>query len=262
MLDAEINAMRAHVRAGMSPEDEWEEYIEKRAEKRVGLQLYPELGLAVQPVSGVMWAGAPKEYEAFYRVFNTERIGRAVAQVQADPSIKRMVFRFNTPGGYVTGVPEAASMIAGLPQRRKDMAVAGYIEGMCCSAGTWVSAAVPVLKSAPSATVGSVGVYNAVWDTSRAYQEAGVEPVLAVDGKYKAMGFPGVPVSDDQRAWLKAGVMETSAEFKGWMRERRPEISDDSMEGQTFQARRAPAGFHDGTEFDHFDQFLAALLGL
>ncbi len=261
-LEACIAASFPQVSHAADDMDAFERFVKQKADKRVGLRVYPKLGLAVQPVSGVLMAGAPTVYEAFYGVMDTARISRAAATVLADASIKYLVLDFATPGGYVTGVAEAASALQNLPGLRKGVAVLGFVSSQCCSAGEWIAAGAQVKKAAPSSTNGSIGVFNYLVDTSRMYSEMGVDVHLVTDGKYKAMGMDGVKVTDDQKAHLRAGVMETSAEFKGYMRARRPGISDETMQGQTFTARKSPTGIHDGTEYDTLEEFIASLLSL
>jgi ClpP class serine protease len=261
-LESQIAASPPQTPRASDDLDEWERYCQKKADKRVGLRLYPQLGLAVQPVSGVLMQGASRMWEAFFGVMNTARISRAAATVLALPDIKYFVLDFATPGGYVTGVAEAATALQNIPAVRKDVAVIGFTGSQCCSAGEWIAAGCQLKKAAPSSTNGSIGVFNYLVDSHRMYEEAGYDVILVTDGKYKAMGMPGVKVSDDQKALLKAGVMETSAEFKGYLRTRRPGISDETMQGQTFTAKKAPAGIHDGTEFDNLEELIAAVCGV
>jgi ClpP class serine protease len=229
----------------------------KETEKRCGLQKFPGLGIAVQPVCGVMAAGASRIAECC-GMFNTERIGRACREVAADAQMQVMILAFESPGGYTAGVEEAAAAVQALPAMRKGLAVIGYTARLCASAAEWVSFACERHYAAPSATLGSIGIIASITDSSRAFREAGLERFVATDGKYKDMGMPGVPVRDEHKAFLTAGVMETSAAFKGYLRSRRG-ITDEAMQGQTFPARKAPAGFCDGTQFESLEELMAVI---
>lgn len=245
-------------RAGMfDSEDGEDNWLTKEVEKRCGLKRYPQLGLAILPVSGVMAAGASKIAE-YCGMYNTDRIGRACAAVAADAQINAVVLAMETPGGYTAGVEEAAAAVQALPAMRKGLAVIAYTARVCASAGEWVAAGAQVHYSAPSATRGSIGIIASLTDSSRAWREGGMERYVATDGKYKAMGMPGVPVTDEQKAWLLQGVMDTSAVFKGYLRERRG-IPEEALQGQTFMAKKAPAGFCDGTQFHDIEELMAVL---
>lgn len=236
----------------------WEEEVQRISEERCGLRRYAELGLAVQPVRGVMCAGASRLSEC-YGMFNTERIARVCRTVAADAQIRALVLEFDSPGGYVSGVEEAAAAVQSLPAMRKGLAVIGYTARLCASAAAWLSAACEQHFAAPSATLGSIGIINSITDSSRAWKDEGLDRTVFTDGKYKALGMPGVPVTEEHKAHLAAGVAESSAAFKGYLRARRPGISDEAMQGQTFQARRAPAGFCDGTQFSDLEELLAVI---
>jgi len=58
-------------------------------------------------------------------------------------------------------------------------------------------------------------------------------------GKFKGMGTPGVPLSEEQRALLQADVEEIAADFKEAVLARGRRIPDEAMEGQSFSARKA-----------------------
>ena len=238
---------------GEDPED----WIYRESEKRCGLQKFPALGIAVQPVRGVMSAGASRLSE-YCGMFNTERIAAACREVMTDGQIDTVIFDIESPGGYTTGVEEAAAAVQSLPSLRKGLAVIAFSGRLCCSAAEWVAAGCEAHYSAPSATRGSVGVIASITDSSRAWRDEGLDRFVATDGKYKDMGMPGVPVREEHKAFLTAGVMETSAVFKAYLRSRRG-ISNEGMQGQTFTARKAPAGFCDGTQFGSLEELMAII---
>jgi len=238
--------------------DDPEDWLYRETEKRCGLRRYPQIGVAVQPVRGVMSAGASRVAE-YCGMFNTDRIGAAARTVAADAQIGVLILEFESPGGYTAGVEEAAAAVQSLPSLRKGLAVIGFTGRLCASAAAWLAAACEQHYAAPSATLGSIGIIASITDSSRAWREEGLERFVATDGKYKDMGMPGIPVRDEHKAFLTAGVTETSAAFKGYLRARRPGISEEAMQGQTFTARKAPAGFHDGTQFASIEELMAVI---
>lgn len=242
-------------RAAAGDEEDW---LNREVEKRCGLIRYPELGIAVQPVRGVMAAGASKVAE-YWGLFNTDRIGRACRTVAADAQIGTLILAIESPGGYVSGTEEAAAAVQSLPSMRKGLSAIGYTGRLCCSAAEWIAFACEQMFAAPSATMGNIGIINSITDSSRAWKDEGMDRTVFTDGKYKALGMPGVPVTDEHKAFLAAGVAETSAVFKGYLRARRPGISEDALQGQSFTARKAPAGFHDGTQFSDLEELMAVI---
>ena len=232
-------------------------WLREEVEATWGLRRYPELGCAIQPVRGVMCPGANRWAE-WCGMFNTDRIGLACRTIAADPMIDVLILEMETPGGYTSGCEEAAAAVQSLPALKKGATVLAWTGRLCASAGAWIAAAAEKHYAAPSATLGSIGTIATLTDSSRAWREMGLDRFVATDGKYKAMGMAGVPITDDHKQLIQQGVMETSATFKGYLRERRG-IADDDMQGQTFVAKKAPPGLHDGTQFSSLEELLAVV---
>lgn len=233
-------------------------WLKDQVEQTCGLRLYPALGIAVQPVTGVIMAGCSIIAEYCCGMFNGERIQRSAAAIVANTQIHTFILAMATPGGYISGVEEAAAAVQAMPSQRKGLATIAYTQRLCASAGEWIAAGAELHYSAPSATRGSVGVIDAITDSTRAFQDAGLFRTVFTDGAYKAMGCPGVPVTDAQKAFKATAVAEASASFKGYLTARR-NIPADAMQGQTFTARRAPAGFCDGTQFSDLEELMAII---
>jgi ClpP class serine protease len=58
-------------------------------------------------------------------------------------------------------------------------------------------------------------------------------------GKYKAMGAPGTPLTDDQRELIQSNLAEIAGEFHAAVLAKGRAIPADAMEGQTFSGRQA-----------------------
>lgn len=251
-----IAALRADCTDGTST-DGIPTWLKDQVENTCGLRLYPALGIAVQPVTGVIMAGCSIVAE-YCGMFNCERVQRSAAAVVANAQIHTFILAMTTPGGYIAGVEEAAAAVQAMPSQRKGLTTIAYTQRLCASAGEWIAAGAELHYSAPSATRGSIGIIDAITDSTRAYQDAGLFRTVFTDGTYKAMGCPGVPVTDAQKAFKAAAVAEASASFKGYLTARRG-IPADAMQGQTFTARRAPAGFCDGTQFSDLEELMAII---
>jgi protease-4 len=85
-----------------------------------------------------------------------------------------------------------------------------------------------------TANVGSIGVYTVFADTTRMYQNAGVAVELIKAGRLKGIGVDGVGLSDEGREYLQARVNKVYSQFTGAVRSNRRGVSDDTMQGQSF----------------------------
>jgi ClpP class serine protease len=94
-----------------------------------------------------------------------------------------------------------------------------------------------------SAVVGSIGVCAGMYDYSKLFEEAGikVEPFKNLEATFKAAGFPGTSLSEEQRGQIQSSIQATFAEFRDAVVSARPGIRDESMKGQTFTGREGVA---------------------
>jgi ClpP class serine protease len=107
------------------------------------------------------------------------------------------------------------------------------------SAAYWIGSAADRVISSPSATVGSIGVYLAIPDYSKAAEMAGIKLVVIKSGKFKGAGIEGTSLNADQVENLQASVDAIHADFKAAVSMKRKMVKADAMEGQTFSGKQA-----------------------
>jgi len=147
-----------------------------------------------------------------------------------------IVMRFDTPGGTVSGVPELAMLMREVGESKP---IVAYVDGMAASAGYWLASQSHAIVTTPSSVVGSVGVYMAMLDTSRAFEMQGVKMDVIKAGKYKGVGIQGTSLSEEQRALIQAEVDEIHAMFKGAVNIGRGGVADEYMQGQDFMGEKS-----------------------
>lgn len=157
-------------------------------------------------------------------------VSEMLDELSEDPNINTIVMYFNTPGGTVTGVPELAEKIAEVAKTKQ---VIAYADVLCASAGYYLASQANAIYAAPSAELGSIGVYSIYFDESVALANEGIKVNAISAGKYKLMGAPFRPMTDEERAMLQKDVDEIYNQFKSAVTSKRP-ISDDDMQGQVF----------------------------
>ena len=151
----------------------------------------------------------------------------------ADSSVKAIVFDVDSPGGSVDGVPELAEEIYKSRGQKKTLAVAN---GMAASAAYWLASAAGELVVSPSGQVGSIGVFMAHEDLSKALENDGVKVTLISAGKYKVDGNDVEPLSESAREDMQSKVDAFYGMFvKSVARGRR--TSQDGVRGGFGQGR-------------------------
>lgn len=184
-------------------------------------------------------------------------VDNALARVATDPRISKVVLDINSPGGSVVGVAETFARIRSIAEEKE---VHAFVNTLACSAGYYLAAAADKITAAPSAIVGSIGVYIAILDASRWAELEGLTMQMIKSGKWKDTGSPWRPLNDDEKAKLQASVEKTHAEFKSAVRTNR-EVDDETMEGQWMTGEEgATLGLVDELTGATLDEYVASLL--
>ncbi len=171
-----------------------------------------------------------------------EDLSAAIDAAESNSNIKRVIYDFRTPGGTVTGIPEAGRKIRF--SRKETIAFTG---SECCSGGLWLAEQCQRFYATQSSRVGSCGVYCMTLDMSAAMEEAGLKVNAIFAGKYKLLGASFKPLSDDERAIMQSGVDKIYAQFKEAMETWRMVDDKNFGNGLVFDGdEAAELGFTDG----------------
>jgi signal peptide peptidase SppA len=198
--------------------------------------------LSVEDGIGVVAIEGPilRKPDLFARIFfgatSSEEIGDAIREAAGRDDIKAVFLNIDSPGGTVAGTPELANAVAALDKKKP---VYAFSSGLMCSAAYWVASQARAIYATPSAQVGSIGVVQAVIDNSAALDQAGIKVEVFSVGKYKAMGAPGTPLTDDQRELISSNLAEIAGEFHAAVLAKGRAIPAEAMEGQTFSGKQA-----------------------
>jgi signal peptide peptidase SppA len=198
--------------------------------------------LSVEDGVGVVAIEGPilRKPDLFARVFfgatSSEEIGAALREAGSRDDIKAVFLNIDSPGGTVAGTPELAGAVAALDALKP---VYAFSSGLMASAAYWVASQARAIYATPSAQVGSIGVVQAVIDNSTALDKAGIKVEVFSVGKYKAMGAPGTPLTDDQRELINSNLAEIAGEFHAAVLAKGRSIPAEAMEGQTFSGKQA-----------------------
>lgn len=139
-----------------------------------------------------------------------EDVGAALASAMADETISQILCDIDSPGGSVFGISELADQIR---TARAQKPIIGVANSMAASAAYWLLAQCSEAYCSPSGQVGSIGVYGAHEDISRALEEAGVTMTLVSAGRFKVESNPFEPLGDEAKANMQADINTYYADF-------------------------------------------------
>ena len=195
-----------------------------------------QAGVGIIPIHGPMTRNPDLISRLLFGATDIEEIIEAANAAAICPEVQAVFLDIDSPGGSVSGTPELAQAVADLCKSKYTYAFSG---GQMCSAAYWVASQCDAIYVSPGARVGSIGVILPVVDSTEAYKQAGLRMEVFAAGKFKSTGFPGVALTEDQRALLQAEVEEIAEDFHVAVLARGRSIPAEAMEGQTFSARQA-----------------------
>ncbi len=229
LVDFEARALAAGYKAG-------DGYNINRDAYQAELDQAPEGQTMVIFGSGILGKHLDSMEEMCAGGLSVDKIQAALAEGRDDPKVASIVVHLDSPGGVVYGIAETAALIREISAAK---AIVGFCDSQAASAAYWILAACDAVYVTTSADLGSIGVYCAVFDYSAWFAKEGIKVDLFKDGTFKAAGFPGTSLTDDQRAHLQAEVMACSGQFKADVRAQRQGIADSTMQGQCYFGQQA-----------------------
>ena len=142
---------------------------------------------------------------------SAEGVGKMLRSAMADASVGTILLDIDSPGGTVTGVSElAAELFAMRGQGKK---IVAQVNGMAASAAYWLAAQADEIVSLPSGVAGSIGVFMAHKEMSKALEQEGINVTLISAGKFKVEGNPFQPLTEEAKAVMQAEVDAAYGQF-------------------------------------------------
>ena len=127
-------------------------------------------GVAIVPIAGPIFRYA-NLFTNFSGATALSDFAANMAAAVADSRVKSIVLEIDSPGGEVTGLAEAARMIA---EAAITKPVAAFVEGAAMSAAYWLASAAGEITIASTGAVGSLGAVVAMQDSRDAQAKSGV----------------------------------------------------------------------------------------
>ncbi len=141
----------------------------------------------------------------------SEEISENIRRAASDSGVRAIVLRINSPGGS----PAAAQEIAGEIKKAqaKGIPVVVSMGDLATSAAYYISAPTDYIIANPSTNTGSIGVIWIFQNMSSFYQEEGIDYYIAKSGELKDMGGTWRGLTDDEKEYADAVVMESYEDF-------------------------------------------------
>ena len=183
---AEVEALDLAILRGQKPDEAAQGRSQRGAELTELAERLARDGVALIPVHGLLWKGAPWWISAT----DPGAIERAVLAALRSSDIHRTVLHVRSPGGVIDGHGRAADAIH---RHSLEKPITVVIEDLGASCAAWLGLA-PRSRGGmgrvildPYAELGSIGMYSVLLDTSKLDAERGIRRIVRSTGKYKGL---------------------------------------------------------------------------
>ena len=150
----------------------------------------------------------------------------------ADPKVRAVVLRINSPGGAVTATDVMYRDLLRFKATTGKPVVACMMD-VAASGGYYVACGADHLIAHPTTVTGSVGVILQTVNVAQGLAWIGVRAEAFTSGPNKDAGSPLAPMTDAHRAVLRGLVDDMYAQFVAVVRQRRPAIDPQRFDELT-----------------------------
>ena len=135
---------------------------------------------------------------------NGNAVIQGFAQAIANPSIKAIVFRVDSPGGSVTGSESIRRMVVRAKTAGKKIVVS--MGSVAASGGYWISADADKIVAEPATLTGSIGVFSGKFVVSKGLADIGITVDRTASGPFAGMDSPFTQFTPEQNQKINAGI--------------------------------------------------------
>jgi signal peptide peptidase SppA len=123
-----------------------------------------------------------------------------------------ILLHIDSPGGMVPGTADLATAVSRAASKKL---VVAYCEDLCASAAYWIASQANTVIANRTATVGSIGVFLVVADSTRFWEKIGVDFFVVRSGRFKGGTVEGAKLSAEVLEHLQERVDSLARVFIG-----------------------------------------------
>jgi len=162
----------------------------------------------------------------------------------ADPSVRAVVLRINSPGGGVTASDVMYRRLVRF-RRQREVPVVAAFEDVGASGAYYLACGADAIVAHPTTVTGSIGVLVQTVSFAGTMDMLGIEAQAVTSGKHKDMASPLKPLTKDDLAILQGIVDEFYGRFVEVVAAGRPNLSAEQVrqlaDGRVYTGEQAKA---------------------
>ncbi|MGB0453905.1 MAG: signal peptide peptidase SppA [Bacteriovoracaceae bacterium] len=185
-------------------------------------------------------------------IYDSKKIIELLKKAEEDDSLKAIILRINSPGGAVGPTQEIYEEIRRIDgpfnlkdksDDRKGKPIYASFGSVAASGGYYLGAATRRIYTNAGTITGSIGVIMQFMDLHKLFEFAMVNPTTIKAGRYKDIGQPNRPMTDEERSLLNTTVADVHEQFiEDILKLRKDKIKGDIRElaqGQIYSGKQA-----------------------
>jgi len=193
-------------------------------------------------IEGVITSG--KQYDSLFVTggVTSDHIVEVVRQAIDDPGIKALVVRINSPGGSAAASQEIYAAFKKFSDTGRPVIVS--MADVAASGGYYISSPADEIFADPATLTGSIGVVMQLVNYEGLYDIVGLSDTTIKAGKFKDIGSPTRPMTDEEKKLLQGMLDQVHKQFKDAVMEGRgftQEQIDEIATGMIFNGEEAVA---------------------
>jgi protease-4 len=141
---------------------------------------------------------------------NSQEVSRQLDAYGKDGSIKAVVIRIDSPGGGVTPSQEIHDAVLAVKAKKKVVASMGSV---AASGGYMIACATDRIVANPGTITGSISAMMHFANTEELLRKIGLKSSVVKSGRFKDIGSPTRPMTEDERVLIQALVDDTYEQF-------------------------------------------------
>ena len=173
--------------------------------------------------------------------YNHKKTLKYIDSMMESKNNKGIILYVNSPGG---GVYESDELYLKLKEYKEKTGrpIWTYMASQACSGGYYISMATDKIYANRNTWTGSIGVIVSSTNVKGLYDKLGIKEIDITSGANKAMGSPGIDMTDEQRKILQSLVDEAYEQFADVVAEgRKMDINKVKpiADGRVYSAKQA-----------------------
>ncbi len=137
-----------------------------------------------------------------------EEIMGQIDEAEANPGVKAILLRINSPGGSAAASQEIFEEIG-----RAEKPVVVSVSETCASGAYYIASAADKIIANRSSSVGSIGVIIQIPNYEDLYEKLGIKYTTIKEGEYKDVGSPDRPLTSEELKLFEAQLEEIHKQF-------------------------------------------------